>query len=60
MLYSVNCTKVKMGYLMYIIINSFVFLLSTVMADPMEHATGLEKQELLSKAAGNEVIVPFI
>ncbi|XP_063612966.1 cytochrome c oxidase subunit 5B, mitochondrial-like [Penaeus indicus] len=25
-----------------------------MMADPVEHATGLEKQELLSKAAGNE------
>ncbi|KAK8720519.1 hypothetical protein OTU49_013274 [Cherax quadricarinatus] len=25
-----------------------------MMADPLEHATGLEKQELLAKAAGNE------
>lgn len=26
-----------------------------VMADPLEHATGLEKQEMLAKAAGNDV-----
>ncbi|KAG0721065.1 hypothetical protein GWK47_047213 [Chionoecetes opilio] len=26
-----------------------------VMADPLEHATGLDKQELLAKAAGNDV-----
>lgn len=25
------------------------------MADPLEHATGLEKQEMLAKAAGNDV-----
>ncbi|XP_046385575.1 cytochrome c oxidase subunit 5B, mitochondrial-like [Ischnura elegans] len=25
-----------------------------MMADPMEHATGLEKRELLAKAAGND------
>lgn len=26
----------------------------TMMADPIEHATGLEKRELLAKAAGND------
>jgi hypothetical protein len=31
------------------------------MADSMEHATGLEKREMLAKAAGNEVgISPYI
>lgn len=34
--------------------NNQLFYFS-VMADPLEHATGLEKQEMLAKAAGNDV-----
>ncbi|MPC24004.1 cytochrome c oxidase subunit 5B, mitochondrial-like [Portunus trituberculatus] len=33
---------------------SAVSCANKMMADPLEHATGLEKQELLAKAAGND------
>ena len=29
------------------------------MSDPLEHATGLEKYELLAKQAGNDVSIKF-
>lgn len=32
----------------------FFLILFTVMSDPLDHATGLEKRELLAKAAGND------
>jgi hypothetical protein len=37
-------------------LNSFllIFSFSVVMNDPLEHATGIEKRELLAKAAGND------
>lgn len=31
-----------------------IYLTFAVMNDPLEHATGIEKRELLAKAAGNE------
>lgn len=37
------------------IVSKPVFFTPSVMADPMEHATGVEKQELMAKAAGNDV-----
>lgn len=32
----------------------FFFRLLLVMSDPMDHATGIEKRELLARAAGND------
>ena len=37
-----------------LIFTFFLICLLSVMSDPLDHATGIEKRELLARAAGNE------
>lgn len=45
-------TFLHTGLLIFFFLFSILIIL--VMNDPLEHATGLEKRELLAKAAGND------
>lgn len=49
----INIDRLKDFYIL-LFLSSLDYFYITVLTDPLDHATGLEKRELLARAAGND------